>query len=158
MSKMDVYKRLNELGIKLPVVPKKNGALIALAKPFLDGKLVYVSGCGSKTEATGYYGKFGDELSLEKDGNAARMSMLNLLAALEQQIGDLNRVKSFVKILVFVASSSNFYNQPDVANYASSLLIDIFGEKVGCAARSAIATNALPGNIAVEIEALVEIN
>jgi enamine deaminase RidA (YjgF/YER057c/UK114 family) len=76
---------------------------------------------------------------------------------LHHTIGDLNKVKSAVKVLGFVAGDSDFYDQPKVINGGSQLLIDVFGEEAGKAARSAIGTNALPGNIPVEIEALFEL-
>lgn len=83
--------------------------------------------------------------------------MLNVLGVLHDKIGDLNKVKSAVKVLGFVASADDFYDHPKVINAGSQLLVDIFGEQIGKAARSAIGTNALPGNIPVEIEALFEI-
>ena len=83
--------------------------------------------------------------------------MLNILGILEERIKDLNKVKSVVKILGFVASAEDFIDQPKVINAASQLLVDIFGEDIGKASRSAVGTNVLPGNIPVEIEALFEI-
>ena len=69
----------------------------------------------------------------------------------------MNRIKSFVKVLAFVASDDQFYSQPLVANGGSQLLVDVFGYEIGCPARSAIGVNVLPGNIPVEIELLVEL-
>jgi enamine deaminase RidA (YjgF/YER057c/UK114 family) len=82
--------------------------------------------------------------------------VLNLLANLKAGIGDLDRVKRIVKMLCFVAGTDTFYDQPQVANGGSQLLVDIFGEDRGRCARSAVGMNALPGNIPVEIELLVE--
>ena len=82
---------------------------------------------------------------------------LNLLSALKALVGDLDRVKRIVKLLVFVASDDEFYQQPQVANGASQLFVDLFGEEVGLAARSAVGMNVLPGNIPVEVEAVIEL-
>ena len=82
--------------------------------------------------------------------------MLNILAVLQREIGDLNRVKNVAKILAFVASDDEFYEQPQVANGASNLIGEIFGMDA-LAARSAIGVNVLPGNLPVEIEAIFEV-
>ena len=76
---------------------------------------------------------------------------------LENYIGDLNKIRNVVKILVFVAGTDEFYKHPQVANGGSQLLVDIFGEEAGAPTRSAIGVNALPGNVPVEIEAIFEV-
>ena len=83
--------------------------------------------------------------------------MLNLLANIQDKIGDLNKVKRFVKVLAFVNSTDDFDKQPQVVNGGSNLLLELFGEDKGLPARSAIGSNALPGGIACEIELLVEV-
>ena len=100
----------------------------------------------------------GADLTLEDGQKAARNCVLNLLANLQDKLGDLNRIKRFVKVLAFVNSADSFTSQPQVVNGGSSLIRDIFGEERGLPARTAIGTNALPGNIACEIEVLVEID
>ena len=85
----------------------------------------------------------------EQDQVFARDTMLNVLSVLKAEIGDLDRVKSCVKILVFVASADDFYNQPAVANDATKLLGELFGEEIGM--------NVLPGNLPIEIEAIFEL-
>lgn len=152
---MDIYEKLNELGVKLPTPPAKGG-LYTPAKPFGDS-LVYVSGCGPVIDGNAASGKIGQEFTMEEGYEYARKCMLNALSVLESQIKDLNRVKNVVKILVFVASSDDFYMQPQVANGASQLLCDIFGEEIGVPSRSAIGVNVLPGNIPVEVEAIFEL-
>lgn len=152
---MNVYDRMKELGIKLPKAPAKGG-VYSQAKEFGEG-LVYISGCGPVIDSQLIQGKLGDKLTVEQGQNYARNCMLNVLAVLENNIGDLNKIKNVVKILVFVAGTNDFYDQPLVANGGSKLLIDLFGEKIGAPSRSAIGVNALPGNIPVEIEALFEI-
>lgn len=158
MNKIDcVYKNMKEMGITLPNPPEKGNAVITIAKPFINEKMLYISGCGCTIAGKGYFGKIGKNLTVSEGGLAAKNAILNILAAIEHQIEDLNKIKSFVKLLVFVSSDDEFYEQPTVANSATELLIDLFGEEVGSPARSAIGCIALPGNIAVEIEALVEI-
>jgi enamine deaminase RidA (YjgF/YER057c/UK114 family) len=153
---MCIYERMKELGIKLPKHPVPMGVYFP-AKQFGE-KFVYVSGQGPFVDGKVLYkGKVGKELSLEDGQKAAYACMLNILSILDEKIKDLNKVKSVVKILGFVASADDFFEQPKVINAASQLLVDIFGEDTGKASRSAIGTNVLPGNIPVEIEALFEI-
>ncbi|NLC68350.1 MAG: RidA family protein [Clostridiaceae bacterium] len=153
---MCVYERMKELGIKLPKPPVPMGVYFP-AKQFGE-KFIYVSGQGPVVNGNALYkGKVGKELSLEDGQKAAYACMLNILGILEEKIKDLNKVKSVVKILGFVASAEDFFDQPKVINAASQLLVDIFGEDIGKASRSAVGTNVLPGNIPVEIEALFEI-
>ena len=152
---MDVYKRMKELGIELPNAPAKGG-VYAQAKEFGQG-LIYISGCVPTIDGKSPQGKLGAEISIEQGQECAKNAMLNVLAVLEKYIGDLNKVKNAVKILVFVAGTDEFYQHPQVANGGSQLLVDIFGEEVGAPSRSAIGVNALPGNVPVEIEALFEV-
>ena len=153
---MDVYKRMLERGIELDVPPAKGGIYSSIVE--FGDKLVYVSGNNCKVHGTVLHpGKVGAEVTLEQGQQAARQCILNILSNLQENIGDLNRIGRFVKILGFVASSSDFYLQADVMNGASQLLLDVFGDKVGLAARSAIGVNVLPNNMPVEVEVLVEL-
>lgn len=152
---MDVYKKMKELGIELPMVPAKGG-VYAPCKVTGNG-LAFVSGCGPAVNSVCPSGKLGTDFSVEEGQTFSKQCMLNVLAVLESRIGDLNKVKDVVKILVFVASDDNFYCQPQVANGASNLLVEIFGEEIGVPTRSAIGMNVLPGNIPVEIEAIFEV-
>lgn len=151
---MDVYEVMKDKGIVLPKAPPRGGAY-ASAKRFAQ-TLVYISGCGPAIDAP-VAGKLGRDVTVEEGIAHARACMLNVLAVLEAEIGDLNRVKSAVKILCFVASADDFYQQPAVANGASGLLAEIFGEEAGLPSRSAVGMNVLPGNIPVEVEALFEL-
>lgn len=153
MSKIE--EKLTEMGLKLPVPPPKGG-VYAPAKLF-GGKLVYVSGCGPVVDETLITGKCGEEVSLEQGAQYARNCMLNVLAVLKREIGDLDLVKSAVKVTCFVASANDFYSQPQVANGGTQLLVDLYGQEIGAPSRSAVGMNVLPGNIPVEIEALFEI-
>lgn len=151
---MIVEKRIEELGIGLPAasppgamyVPVKqlgSALFVAGQVPFVNGELV-VSG------------KVGDTVSREEAEEAARRCIINLLAALKNHLGDLDKVKNITKIQVFVNSRTGFQEQHLVANAASQLLFDVFGEK-GRHARTAVGTNQLPMDAPVEIEAIVEI-
>ena len=87
---------------------------------------------------------------------AAKRTILNYLSVIKAHIGSLDKVKSFVKVLVFVGCTPDFYEQPQVANGATQLLVDLFGEEIGAPSRSAIGAVALPGNTPVEIEGIVQ--
>ncbi len=154
---MDVYERLKELGIELPIAPPPGG-LYAPIKYFGDN-LIYTSGVGptDNSGAAVYSGKVGSDLNLEEGQAAARLATINLLSVLHAQLGDLNRIKQIVKQLGFVACTPDFYQQPAVMNGSTKLLMDVFGDPAGRPARSAIAVNVLPGNIPVEIELLIEL-
>jgi Putative translation initiation inhibitor, yjgF family len=150
----DIHTKLNELGLEIPKAPAKGG-VYSPSKEF--GKnLIYISGCGPVIDQP-VKGKVGKEFSKEEAQVFSRDAMLNVLAVLQERIGDLNKVKQAVKLLVFVASEDNFCEQPYVANGGSQLLVDLFGEEAGAPTRSAIGVNVLPGNIPVEIEAIFEI-
>lgn len=149
----NVYEKLNALGLEVPKEPPAGG-IYAPTKEFGEG-LIYISGCGPIIKET-LSGKLGKDYSVEEGQQFAQQAMLNVLAVLESTIKDLNKVKSVVKILVFVNSESDFYEQPKVADGATKLLKEIFGEDK-LPSRSAIGVNVLPGNIPVEIEAIVQI-
>ena len=119
--------------------------------------LLYCSGCGPDIgDGHNIVGKVGGDLTLEQGQKAAYNCMLNLLANLDAKLGDLNRIKRCVKVLGFVNCTDDFAQQPQVINGGSNLLFELFGEEKGLPARTAMGTNSCPGNIAVEIEMLVE--
>lgn len=153
-NKVNVYDKMRDLGITLPEAPAKGG-IYSPCKQFAEN-LYYVSGCGPSIGGEKIAGKLGKEFDIADGQTYARACMLNVLAVLKREIGDLNRVKNIAKLLVFVASADDFYMQPQVANGASQLLVDLFGAD-DAPARSAIGVNVLPGNIPVEIEALFEV-
>ena len=151
---MDVNEIMKQKNITLPEPPPKGGVY---APCRIVGNLAFRSGCGCIIGDMTAAGKLGRDYTLEQGQEFARNSMLNVLAVLKREIGDLNRVRSVVKLLVFVASDDEFYQQPQVANGASALLGELFGQEMGIPARSAIGVNVLPGNLPVEIEAIFEI-
>lgn len=152
MSKIE--KRLKEMGIVLPEPPKPAAVYVPA---MTVGNLVFTSGNDCRVNGVFLYeGKLGEDLTIEQGQEAARQTMINLLAVLKVHIGNLDRIKKIVKVLAFVNSSPDFVEQPYVINGASEFLEDVFGEK-GKHARSAIGTSNLPFNIPVEVEIIVEI-
>lgn len=152
---MDVYENIKKSGYELPPCPPKGG----IYKPVKQvGNLLFISGQGAtKNGQPVVSGKLGSERTIEEGQEAARICTLNALSVLHEYLGDLNKIKSVVKILAFVASAPGFNSQPAVVDGASQLLKDIFGDDNGVGARSAISAIELPGNISVEIEFIFEI-
>ena len=149
-----IDKRLAELGITLPSPP----APVASYVPYVtSGNLVFIS--GQVTLAEGglkYVGVVGKELSLEDGQAAARLCAINVLAQLRTALGgDLDRVRRCVKLGVFVNAVPEFSQHPEVANGASDLIGEVFGE-AGRHARAAVGAGSLPRNVAVEVEAIFE--
>ena len=146
---------LLELGITLPDAT----APLANYVPYvISGKHIYFSGqiCKENGEII-YKGQVGVHLNLEEGKKAARLCALNLLAQLNQACnGDLNKVARCVKLVVFIASAPDFSKHSDVANGASELFVEVFGDK-GRHARSSIGVSSLPLNTAVEVEAVFEL-
>ena len=153
MSKVE--EKLQELGLTLPEPPAKGGAY-APVKQFGKG-LYYVSGCGPSTDGSAITGKLGEDVTVEQGYAYAQGCMLNVLAVLKREIGDLDKVKNAVKVTCFVASTPDCYAQPQVANGGTELLMKVFGEEIGTPSRSAIGMSVLPGNMPVETEALFEV-
>ncbi len=154
---INLEESLKKHGLTMPNPPAKGG-IYEQVKEF-GPNFCYLSGCTPTFNGEiRWTGKLGRDLDIEQGQEAARFCALNLLAILKAKYGSLDRVKRIVKMLTFVAGTDSFYEQPKVANGASELLVDIFGEEAGRGARSAIGVNALPGNAPVEIELLVELN
>ncbi|HWQ58973.1 MAG TPA: RidA family protein [Clostridia bacterium] len=151
---MNVEARLRELGIRIPPA----SAPIANYTPVRRvDNLLFLAGMGPVADGKVLYpGKLGVDLSIEQGREAARLAALNQLSLLQAYLGDLDRVSAIVKLLGFVASSPEFYDQPKVIDGASDLFVEVFGD-AGRHARSAIAAPCLPMNIPVEIELIVQI-
>ena len=154
---MDVYKRLEELGIKLVPMAAKNDHF--RQGPEFGDNLLYMSGVGPEMKDGKfiYIGRVGEEFTVEQGAAVAKSVGITMLSAMHAVIGDLNRVKCIVKVLGFVSSASGFCQQPAVMNGFSDLMVEVFGWDVGSHARSAIGTSILPSNIPVEVEMLVEL-
>ena len=153
---MSAEKKFLELGLILPPAPKP----VAVYKPLVVvDRLAYVSGHGplreDKTLITGVVGR---DLSLEEGHAAARQVGLAILATIRAEFGSLDGIKRVVKVLGMVNSAPDFYDQPKVINGCSELFAQVWGPENGVGARSAVGLGPLPGNIAVEIEAIFELH
>lgn len=150
----EVEERLGALGHE---VPDPGPSLPTLEPCVRTGNLVFLSGHGARQD--GRYvllGKVGRDLDTAQAQEAARITALNLLGALRAEIGDLDRVRRIVKLFGMVNCTPDFAEQSQVINAASELLIAAFGER-GRHARSAVGMAALPANLSVEIEMVVEV-
>lgn len=151
---MTVAQRLNELGIELATPRPPQANYVSAVR---TGNLIFLAGTGPYLPDGGLVtGKVGGELTVEQGYAASRWAMLALLANLQAELGDLERVARVVKLLGMVNCTVDFTRQPEVINGASDLLVEVFGER-GRHARSAVGMFALPRNIAVEIEMIVEV-
>jgi enamine deaminase RidA (YjgF/YER057c/UK114 family) len=152
---MSAESRIQELGLTLPPSVPPGG----IYKPLvIAGNIGYLSGHGPYLGDDKYItGRVGEDLTLDEGQEAARQVGLAILRTMKDQLGDLNKVGRIVKVLALVNSADNFHQQPQVINGFSELMKEVFGEDRGIGARSAIATNTLPGNIAVEIELIFEL-
>ena len=152
---MSAEARLQELGIELPPVPPAVGNYVGAVAV---GDILFVAGHGPFQDGRPQFiGKLGREFGVEEGQQAARLVTMNMLATIRETVGSLDRVKRVVKLLCLVNSMPEFGDQPKVANGASDLLVELFGEARGKHARSAIGMGALPFGIAVEIEGIFEL-
>lgn len=151
---MNVEKKIEALGISLPEMSPPKAMYIPV-RPL--GNALFVSGqVPFENGELRYSGKVGGERTLEEGEEAARLCIVNLLAAVKAYLGDLDKVKTVVKVQAFVNSTPDFTQQHIVVNAASQLLFDVFGE-CGRHARTAVAVPVLPMDATVEIEAILEI-
>jgi len=147
--------RLQELHITLQDVPKPMAVYKSAVRV---GNLVFVSGHGPlKSDGKMVVGRVGHDMTLEQGKDAARQVGLAVLATLKNSLGSLNKVKRLVKTLGWVNCTADFTDQPKVMNGWSELMKDVFGEDNGVGARSAVSAHTLPGGIAVEVEAIFEV-
>lgn len=153
---MTASAQIQALGLTLPPPPPKGG----IYKPVVVvGNIAYISGHGPYLADGGMIrGRVGDDLTLAEGHAAARQTGLALLATLQNELGSLDRVKRVVKLLGMVNSTADFTDHPKVINGCSELFAKIWGEENGVGARSAVGMGSLPGNIAVEIEGIFELN
>ena len=152
---MTPYDQLKSLGLTLPTpaVPVANYVPFVLANGFL-----YLSGQGPKrADGTTPTGKVGADVSIEDAYLHAQQTGLNLLAVAHMALGDLGRVRRVVKLLGMVNGAPTFGDQPKVINGCSDLLVNVFGD-AGRHARSAVGMGSLPGNMTVEIEAILQVD
>jgi enamine deaminase RidA (YjgF/YER057c/UK114 family) len=146
--------KLKELNIELfkPAAPMAN-----YVRAVRTGNLIFLAGHGpTRADGTNIQGKVGKDLTIEQGYDAARQTGIALLSTLKSEVGDLSKVKRIVKVLGMVNCTEDFKDQPKVINGFSDLMVAVFGEK-GKHARSAVGMYALPSNISVEIEMIVEV-
>ncbi len=147
-------QRLKDKGIELSTPSKPVANYVNAVRV---GNLLYLSGKGPKNaDGTDITGKVGKDLTIEQGYQAARSTAIQHLAVIKAELGSLNKVKRIIKVLGMVNCESSFTDQPKVINGYSDLMVEIFGEK-GKHARSAVGMMALPNNIAVEVEVIVEV-
>ena len=151
---VDFNKKLKELGIELYAPSKPMGNYV---KAVRTGNLLYLAGHGpTKADGSNITGKVGKDLTTEQGYEAAKQVGVAILSTLKAELGDLNKIKRVVKVLGMVNCTENFVDQPKVMNGFSDLMVAVFGDK-GKHARSAVGMYALPSNIAVEVEIVVEL-
>lgn len=148
-------EQLLQSGLILPPQPKPGGVY----KPCLQvGNLIYVSGHGPlKADGSQITGKVGKDLDADAAKLAAKQVGLTILTTLKANLGNLNKIRRVIKILGMVNCTSDFEQQPYVINGCSELFAQIWGDDNGVGVRSAVGMGSLPGNIAVEIEAVFEL-
>lgn len=151
----DPEAKLSALGIALstPSAPVAN-----YVNAVRTGNLIFLSGKGPlQANGENITGKVGDDLTIEQGYEAARVTAINQLSALKAELGNLNKVKRIVKVLGMVNATPDFPDHPKVINGFSDTMVAVFGER-GKHARAAVGMGSLPGNIAVEIEMIVEVS
>ena len=152
---MSIETKLESLQLKLPQLPGSKGIYKSCLRV---GNLVYVSGHVSiQTDGSFIRGKLGQDLSDEQGLDAARQCGLAMLTSLKNFLGDLDKIKSVVKLLGMVNATPDYGNHPVVINGCSELFRQLWGE-AGVGVRSAVGMESLPGNVAVEIEGIFEIS
>jgi len=153
---LTIEDNIKKLNINLPNAPDPVGSYVATKTV---GKLLYISGQVSINENGEFIkGKIGKELNLDEGYEAAKRCALNIISQAKKACNnDLSRIKSCVKLTGYVNSTDNFTDQPKIINGASDLIASIFGE-VGKHTRAAVSTNSLPLGVAVEVDAIFELN
>ena len=152
---MEIENKLAEMGLELPPTPEPGGNYVETVR---TGDLLFVAGHVPRMPDGSILnrGKVGREVTVEQGYQSAQRAMLNCLSSIKAGIGDLDKVKRVVKLLCMVNSAPEFGNQPGVANGASDLLVNLYGDQ-GRHARSAVGMGGLPNNVCVEIEMIVEV-
>jgi enamine deaminase RidA (YjgF/YER057c/UK114 family) len=151
-----ILDNLKKLNIEIPDAPDPVGAYVAYK---IIGNLLYISGqLPVGIDGKIIKGKIGKDLTIENGQEAAKLCVINIVAQVKKALhGDLSKVKNCVKITGFVNSTDDFKDQPKIINAASEMLTSIFGE-CGKHTRAAVSSNSLPLGIAVEIDAIFEVN
>tara|TARA_B100001179_G_scaffold99923_1_gene70908 strand:+ start:12 stop:473 length:462 start_codon:yes stop_codon:yes gene_type:complete len=153
---LTIENNIKKLNIVLPEAPNPVGSYVATK---IAGKFLYISGQVSINEKGEFIkGKVGKELNLEEGYEAAKRCALNIVSQAKKACGnDLSRIKSCIKLTGYVNSTDDFIEQPKVINGASDLISSVFGE-IGKHTRAAVSVNSLPLGVAVEVDAIFELN
>ena len=151
----EIEAKLAELGYELPVAPDPVGNYLPIAR---SGNVMWLAGVGSRmTDGRSITGKLGGDLAVEQGYEAAKWAALNLLSRMKAELGDLDRVSRILKVMGMVNSDPSFTQQAAVVDGASDLFVALYGER-GMHARSAPGMAALPGNIAVICDCVIEVD
>jgi enamine deaminase RidA (YjgF/YER057c/UK114 family) len=152
---MSAEARVVELALDLPPAPRPG----AVYRPVVVAdRLAYVSGHGPlRSDRTLITGRVGEALNVEQGRLAARQVGLAILSTIREHLGSLDRIKRVVKVLGMVNCTPEFRDHPHVIDGCSELFVEVFGPVNGIGARSAVGMGSLPGNIAVEVEAIFEV-
>ena len=150
---VSVHEKLKALNISLPEVTQPVAAFVPFVR---SGKLLFVSGHIAKIDGKPWVGQLGRELSTEQGKDAARGVAIDLLGTLHGALGDLEKVRRILKLLVLVNSDPSFTEQHLVANGASELLVEVFGDE-GKHARAAFGVAQIPFGSCVEIDLVAEV-
>ena len=150
-----IDKRLQDLGVTIPEAAAPVANYVGCVRA---GNLIFTSGqVPLKDGKFHFQGKVGGGISVEQGAEAAKLCAINVIAQVKAALGgDLDQVKRVVKLLVFVNGTPEFTEQPKVANGASDLMVEVFGDK-GRHARSAVGSGSLPLNVSVEVEGIFEV-
>ena len=156
MSNKTIEEKLKDLGYELPTLPSSKGIY---KRCLVDAKHLYVSGHISvNTDGSSITGKLGKDLNEEQGKAAARQCGLAILSSIKEHFGSLDKVKRVMKLLGMVNATTDYEKHPIVINGCSELFVALWGEDNGKGVRSAVGMGSLPNNVAVEIEAMFEIN
>jgi enamine deaminase RidA (YjgF/YER057c/UK114 family) len=155
MSNKTIEEKVKELGYELPTLPASKGIY---KRCLVDGNHLYVSGHISvNSDGSSISGKLGKDLNEEQGKAAARQCGLAILSSIKDHFGTLDKVKRVMKLLGMVNATTDYEKHPIVINGCSELFVELWGEDNGKGVRSAVGMGSLPGNVAVEIEAMFEI-
>lgn len=155
MNNQIIEQKLQQLGLQLPPAPPAGGVYHPIVR---QGNLIYVSGQGPlQADGTLIKGKVGQDMDADAGKVAAQQVGLTMLATIKKHFGDLDKIKRLIKLFGMVNCTPDFEKQPYVINGCSELFAKLWGPENGVGARSAVGMGSLPGNIPVEIEAVLEV-
>jgi len=156
MPDKSIEEKLQELGYVLPTLPTSKGIY---KRCLVDRNHLYVSGHISvNTDGSSITGKLGKDLDEEQGKAAARQCGLAILSSIQDHFGNLDKIKRVIKLLGMVNATADYEKHPVVINGCSELFVALWGEDDGKGVRSAVGMGSLPGNVAVEIEAIFELH